>query len=298
MIVKLKAPTKNYIWGGDKLKEKWHKQSDKKIAESWELSFCKGDESVVAEGKFAGKKLSDVTTRKDWGKNCNCFDVFPTLVKLIDAKQNLSVQVHPDDEYALKNEGQLGKTEMWYILDADDGAGLYLGLNKTMTAEEFLQAVKDKTVCNFLNFVPVKAGDTYFVQSGTFHAIGAGVTLLEVQQNSTLTYRVYDFDRVGKDGKPRPLHLDKAMKVGNLNKYIPPDARRGEFLGGCKYFSAYRYSGEKSLCMPDSYLAVTAIDGDVQVDKLLLQQGETAFVSAGEKICVSGGSYVVTCVEG
>lgn len=296
MIAKLNAPLKNYVWGGRKLKTDYGKVSEENVAESWELSFAEGSESVIASGVNAGKTLPEAVTSADLGKNCRKFGRFPVLIKLIDAEQNLSVQVHPSDEYA-ERLGSFGKTEMWHILDAQPGAKLFLGLNRSVTREQFLCAVNGNDALGLLNEVTVSAGETYFVPSGTLHAIGAGITLLEIQQNSTLTYRVYDYGRL-VDGKPRPLHLGQALDVADLNKYEVPNPRRESFLGGCKYFSAYRYKGPRSFCNEDSFSAVTVVEGCIDLNGLILEKGRTAFVSAGESICVQGcGGYVVTCVE-
>lgn len=299
MIVKLKAPLKNYIWGGTKLKTEWSKQTDlPSIAESWELSFVEDAPSVIASGENEGKALPAVATEKDFGENCRKFDFFPTLVKLIDTAQPLSIQVHPNDEYALEKENQLGKTEAWYILDAEKGAYLYLGLNKTLGKTEFMQKVENNTLCDCLNKVPVKKGDVFFVPSGTLHSIGAGITLLEVQQNSTLTYRVYDYDRVDNLGNKRQLHLQKASEVVNLQKYEVPSPERQSFLCGCRYFSAYRYYGEKRFKNSKSFTAVTVTDGQITLSGLPLLKGETAFVSAGETMEIHGnGEYVCVCVD-
>lgn len=297
MILKLQAPLKNYIWGGTKLKTDYGKQCQTNVAESWELSFVPGSESVVASGEYIGKILPEVVTSADLGKNCQQFEVFPTLIKFINAQQNLSVQVHPSDGYAKTYENALGKTEMWYILDAEPNAKLYLGLNQSVTKQQFCEAVQQKRVVELLNAVPVAAGETYFVPSDTLHAIGAGVTLLEIQQNSTLTYRVFDYGRL-VDGKPRQLHLQKALDVANLEKYIVPNPTRESFLGGCKYFSAYRHSGAHTFCNADSFSAITVVEGGINLNGLALLKGETAFVSAGEKAEILGiGSYVITCVE-
>ena len=220
MIVKLNPALKSYLWGGTKLKTDWNKQTDEAtLSEAWELSFHPDGLATVIGGKYDGKPLAEAATRVDWGVNCREFPFFPVLSKIIDSAQALSIQVHPSDEYALEHEGQFGKTEMWYILEADDGAFLYLGLNRTVSAEEFAAAIDSNTVCQLLNRVPVKKGETYFIPSGTIHAIGSGVTLYEVQQNSSLTYRVYDFDRADANGNKRPLHVDKAKAVANLNAY-------------------------------------------------------------------------------
>lgn len=298
MIVKLQAPLKDYIWGGTKLKT-WGKSCElPRVAESWELSFCQDSPSVIASGEHAGETLFSVATEADWGKNCEKFSRFPTLVKFIDAQRTLSVQVHPSDEFALEKENQLGKTEMWYVLEAEEDASLLLGLNCDMTQEQFLQAVKDKTITEHMNRVVVHPGETYFVPSGTLHAIGAGVTLIEIQQNSTLTYRVYDFDRVDDKGNRRELHLEKALQVVNLNKYRVPDPHRDCFLGGCKYFSAYRNSGAMQLCNTDSFTSVSVVNGEISLNGIVAKRGETYFVSAGEKVNIEGfGDYITTCVD-
>lgn len=299
MIVKLQPELKSYLWGGKNLKTVYNKIGDEDIlSESWELSFNPDGPTKIASGKNAGKLLSEVATAADWGENCKCFEFFPVLNKIIDSAQPLSIQVHPSDEYALQNEGQYGKTEMWHILAAEGGAFLYLGLNCDMTEEQFSAAIQNNTVCDFLNKVPVRAGQTYFIPSGTIHAIGAGITLFEVQQNSSLTYRVYDFDHKDKNGNKRQLHLEKAKTVANLKKYTVPDAERGELLGKCKYFSAYRYFGEREVGMPNSFVSITVTEGRIALGELSLNKGESAFLSAGESVQVKGnGSYVVTCVE-
>lgn len=298
MIVKLQPALKSYIWGGTKLNKKWGKSCESNVAESWELSFNPSGYSVIASGEHKGEILADVAGGADLGVNCNGFPFFPVLIKLIDAQENLSVQVHPSDDYALQNEGQFGKTEMWHILEADKNAVIYFGLNRTLSSEQYTQAVQNGTVLNYLNAVPVKKGETYFIESGTIHAIGAGVTLLEIQQNSTLTYRMYDYNRKDKNGLTRELHLDKAMQVANLSKYDIPNPERSGLLGKCKYFSSYLYSQSKEFCFADSFCSVTVIDGKITLADLELNKGETAFISAGERFAAKGsGTYVLTCVE-
>lgn len=299
MIVKLKPALKSYLWGGTKLKKEWNKISANEIlSESWELSFSKDGPSVIDSGENAGKLLCEIADKKDWGDNCKDFEFFPVLNKLIDAAQPLSVQVHPFDEYALEHEGQYGKTEMWHILSAEEGSYIYLGLSKSISVEEFQKAVNNNTICDYLNKVPVSAGETYFIPSGTIHSIGAGITLFEVQQNSSLTYRVYDFDRTDKNGNKRELHVEKAQKVANLSKKEIVHRKKCTLLGKCKYFSAYRYNGGRVLGKKDSFVSVTVVEGSLRLGKLLLKKGETAFISAGEKAQIKGsGSYIVTCVE-
>ena len=299
MIVKLKPALKSYLWGGTKLKAKWNKQTDNAtLSESWELSFHPDGLATVVGGEYDGKPLAEVAARDDWGRNSAEFPFFPVLSKIIDSAQALSIQVHPSDEYALEHEGQFGKTEMWYILEADEGAFLYLGLNRTVSAEEFAAAVDNNTVCSLLNRVPVKKGETYFIPSGTIHAIGAGITLYEVQQNSSLTYRVYDFDRTDANGNKRPLHVDKAKAVANLNAYEVPDPRRDTLLAKCRYFSAYRFADEREVGRDDSFVAVTVTDGSIELNGIALCKGETAFMSAGERARITGkGEYILICVE-
>ena len=214
-IVKLYPECKDNIWGGVKLKEKYGKQTDKNpVAESWELSFHKDGPTRLADGKT----LQESATAAELGANCEGFPFFPMLVKLIDAKADLSVQVHPSDAYALKNENSFGKTEMWYIVEAEQGAGIYLGFKKDTTQAEYEEAIKNHTLTELLNFFEVKAGDCYFIPSGTIHAIGEGCLICEIQQNSNLTYRVYDYGRKDKNGKERekkqiPSRSEKQAQV-------------------------------------------------------------------------------------
>ena len=215
-IEKLFPACKDYLWGGNKLKENYGKQTDlTPCAESWELSFHKDGQTLLVDGT----KLSDKVTAIELGENVTEFSFFPVLIKFIDAAQNLSVQVHPSDEYALKHEDSLGKTEMWYIVEAEEGAGLYLGFNQNVTKEEYEKAIQENRLTDYLNFYKVQAGESYFIPSGTIHAIAKGCLICEIQQNSNVTYRVYDYGRKDKNGKERELHVDKALKVTNLSKH-------------------------------------------------------------------------------
>lgn len=180
------------------------------------------------------------------------------------------MQVHPSDEYALKNEGQFGKTEMWYVIAAEKGAGLYIGFNKTTNKDEVSSKIQDGTIMDILNFVEVKPGDTFFIPSGTVHAIGAGVTVIEIQQNSTLTYRLYDYKRKDKDGKERELHVDKALKVLNYNPYKKPSFP-ANVIGSCKYFTSYIFNAENNSIIharSDSFASITFISGEGNVDDI------------------------------
>ncbi len=209
---------KNYIWGGHNLK-KINKNIPQEItAESWELSTHEDGVSVVSNGELKEKTLNKLINK--YGVEIlgtNVYDKYrdmPILIKFIDAQKDLSVQVHPDDRYAIKYEnGQNGKTEMWYILDAEENSNLVYGLKKGITKESFIKTIDDNIVEECLNYISVNKGDVLNIPAGTVHAIGAGLLIAEVQQKSNLTYRVYDYNRVGNDGKKRELHIDKALKV-------------------------------------------------------------------------------------
>lgn len=298
-IYKLTPATKDNLWGGNKLR-KYGKESDSdRIAESWELSFTTGGEAKIADGR----KMTEVFPRESWGTNCDKFEFFPTLTKFIDAREKLSVQVHPSDEYALKNEGQYGKTEMWYVVEADEGAGLYMGLNRRSDPAEFLERVKDGTVEELLSFVPVKHGDVFFIPSGTIHAIGAGVLIYEIQQNSTLTYRLYDYLRRDKDGNLRELHVEKAMLVSDLDVYKPAPRVENlpEIIGRCDYFETSKYKlnfTKKSFVVDDSsFLAITCVGGEGSINGEPLSLGDTFFCPAGAgeiEVCTDGEIEMIT----
>lgn len=299
MILKLRGAYKEYIWGGDKLIKEFGKAwRGATLAESWELSLNIDGLSVVDGGEYDGLPIDKVITRAQWGANAQRFDFFPVLVKLIDSRQNLSVQVHPDDKFALESDGQYGKTEMWHILSAEPNAQIYLGLRETLTPRQFDECIANGTILDYLNAVTVQEGQTYFIPSGTIHAIGAGVTLIEVQQNSSLTYRVYDYNRLDAQGNPRPLHISKAKQVANLTKYDVPNPARDELLCQCEYFTCYLYLGKRNLFNADSFGSLTVVDGSIAINGAEFCKGQTAFIPAGEQAQVTGnGKYVYTCVE-
>ncbi len=284
-IEKLFPVCKDYLWGGSRLREKYGKQSEKDpIAESWELSFHK-DGLTRLEG---GKTLAETVCEEDLGENCKSFPFFPMLTKLIDAKQNLSVQVHPSDAYALEKENSFGKTETWYIVDAEEGAGIYLGFSKPVTAEEYERAISERRLTELLNFYPVKAGECYFIPAGTIHAIGAGCLICEIQQNSNLTYRVYDYGRKDKDGKERELHVDKALAVTDLSAYryrpLRSHTAEGERLACSRYFTVTEVlvEGEKSLFVDrGSFKCVTCVCGEGKIEGKKIGLGESYFLPAG-----------------
>ena len=216
-VLKLIPACKDYLWGGHRLVDEYNKEYDGDIlAETWELSCHPDGPSRIANGRYAGRTLAEYIEAEGkgvLGTHCRRFRDFPILIKFIDAKQDLSVQVHPDNRYALKNEGQYGKTEMWYVVDAGEEATLYYGFKEEISKEEFAERIQNDTVLDVLNKVPVQKGDVLFIESGTIHAIGADILIAEIQQNSNVTYRVYDYGRVGKDGKKRDLHIEKALAV-------------------------------------------------------------------------------------
>ena len=278
-IEKLYPVCKDYLWGGNKLKESYAKQTDKTpCAESWELSFHKDGLTRLANGKT----LMESVTQADLGENVNGFAFFPTLIKFIDAKQDLSVQVHPSDEYALKNENSLGKTEMWYIVEAEAGAGIYLGFNRDVTEAEYREAIANNTLTQLLNFYEVKAGECYFIPAGTIHAIGKGCLICEIQQNSNLTYRVYDYARRDKDGNLRELHVEKALKVTKLSKH-ENKTLQGETLGVSKYFNVRKLHVKNCVLQanPRSFQCITCVDGQGELDGQRIRKGDSFFVPAG-----------------
>ena len=194
-----------------------------------------------------------------------------------DARQDLSVQVHPSDEYALKHENSFGKTEMWYVVEADEGAGIYLGFKRDVTDAEYREAIKNNALTDLLNFYKVKAGDCFFIPSGTIHAIGAGCLICEIQQNSNLTYRVYDYGRLDKDGKTRELHVDKALKVTSLTKYeakkLDAVSSCGEYLGLSKYFTVKKFSVKDDVILHSdkgSFKAFTCVSGEGYINNEII----------------------------
>lgn len=299
--MKLYPECKSTVWGGVQLREKYGKKSDgENIAESWELSFHKDGETRLEDGRT----LREVATKADLGKNCESFPFFPMLVKLIDAKQDLSVQVHPSDAYALKNENSFGKTEMWYIVGAEEGAGIYLGFQRDVTKEEYERAIAEHTLPELLNFFEVKAGECYFIPSGTIHAIGKGCLICEIQQNSNLTYRVYDYGRKDKNGKERELHVEKALKVTNLSKYtyapLSLDTADGRLLGLSRYFTTTyaEICGEKTLrADKNSFRCVVCVEGEGTVGGKAAAQGDSFFIPAGYGAFTLTGNLRVVIAE-
>lgn len=245
---------KQMPWGGQALNEKYGKHSLFELTgESWEASSHRNGQTRAAEGKYAGMTPGELAAEfgADFLGTRAASKEFPVLFKLIDSKGKLSVQVHPNDEYA-KRDNDNGKTEMWIVLDAEEGAGLWLGFKEPISREKFRECIEKNTLAEVLNFAPCNAGDVFFLRPGLVHAIGEGLIIAEIQQSSDATYRVYDWGRLGVDGKPRALHIEKALDVtdtslaGEKGASLSVDkgACRIDYLSGCRLFGALRASGK------------------------------------------------------
>ena len=299
-ILKLKPFVAHNPWGGTRLREEFDIESDKDpLAEAWVLSCHPNGPDIISGGEFDGRTLKDVLENegKNYiGENCKKFEYFPILIKLIDAHDNLSVQVHPDDDYARRNENQYGKTECWYILDAEDDAEIIYGLSDEITREELRGIIENGTICDHVNHIKVKPGELYYIPSGTVHAICNGILLAEVQQNSDLTYRIYDYDRL-YDGSKRDLHKEKAGDVISLS--VPPtdgkpQGKPEKIDGGTKTLlvknelfntSVVESAGEVSVTAgKDSFVSLVALDGNGVIEKgdtfVTFYKGESIFLPA------------------
>lgn len=311
-IMKLIPTGKDYLWGGTRLRDEYGKKIDMTpLAESWECSVHPDGPSFVANGQYKGKTLKEVLDEHPEYIGTKANGVFPILAKFIDAKKDLSVQVHPDDEYARENENDNGKTEMWYIIDADEGASLIYGFKHKVTKEILERAIERGELDKHLQKVEVHKGDLYFVPAGTVHGIGKGILLAEIQESSNVTYRVYDYDRVDKNGKKRQLHFDKAVQVMDMGvvpdikqkrrmvKYYPGCSR--ELLCRCKYFETERIQVTKGFSFSvreESFQVLMCLDGygQVEVDgdkPVRFTKGETVFLPAGIGRCLIIGDTTV-----
>lgn len=298
--MKLKAAVSPNIWGGTRLITEYGIKTGKKnAAEAWMLSCNKDGYSVVENGSYAGKTLQELFEADK--TICGCrgseFDKFPVLIKFIDAQGDLSVQVHPDDEYAaFIGEGD-GKTEAWYILDCDEGAELIVGFKKEISEHEFLASIENGTLIDYVQKFKVKKGDFFYIEAGTLHAICAGVLLAEVQQNSNTTYRVFDYNRL-ENGKPRKLRVDDALEVTKREPYRPSrslepakDIGPGVTytkLVSCDFFTAAVLDIKGSFSgMADSgsFVSILVLEGGATLvcagETLMFAKGESVFIPAG-----------------
>ena len=300
-ILKLKPVCKDYIWGGRRLIEEFGINYDKKIlAEAWMLSCHPDGMSTLENGENLANYIKNHGT-EILGTNCKNFRDFPIIIKFIDARENLSVQVHPPDDYALAHEGQFGKCEMWYVLDADENSVLWCGFNKKISRDEFTARIKNNSLVEVLNAVPARRGDVIFIPAGTIHAVGKGVLIAEIQQNSNVSYRIYDY------GRNRPLHIDKALDVTNLN----PAILRGEsypHLAACDYFVVDKLtldgkilSEARGVVDEKTFLSVLILGGEGKIscggEEYFYRKGDSFFLTAGAgewKICGSCDALLTT----
>lgn len=300
----LKPVMKDYIWGGTRLKTDFGFETDKDIAaEAWVLACHKDGTNTVANGLYKGKSFDEVL--RLWGKN----ETFPILIKLIDAKDRLSVQVHPDDEYAMKFEGEPGKTEMWYIVDAEEDACLAYGFNRKIEKAEFEKRIKNNTLDEVINYVPVKKGDVFFITAGTLHAIGKGILIAEIQQNSNTTYRVSDYGRLGADGKPRALHIEKALDAtvtdvpslpyGNVGETESFEGYTARALAECEYFKVQSVilDGNIKIGNENSFVSLLVINGNLSLrfkdEEYSLKMGDSVYIPDNIAVELEGKAEII-----
>ena len=293
---------KERIWGGEKLKSLINKQCNlETIGESWELSDLEGDISVVANGALKGKTLRELLVEyksamvgdKIYSQFGN---KFPLLIKFIDAKKDLSIQLHPNDKLAKERHDSFGKTEMWYVMDAESDAKLIVDFKSGVTLASYLKNLKEKTLPNILNFEKVKKGDAYFIETGRVHAIGAGVLLAEIQQTSDITYRIYDWDRLDTSGNSRELHTELAMDAIDFNMEKKFKATYSKIenetnpIINCPYFTTSYLAVTKTISKANniySFLIYICVSGRVTISgnnvETYLKTGETVLVPASVK---------------
>lgn len=298
--LRLSAEPHTALWGGSRLRTRYGKEGPDLLAETWELSVRDDCMSVIQNGPLAGQPLSAAVGEE--GR-------FPLLVKFIDANLPLSVQVHPGDAYAAAHERDGGKTELWYIVEADPGARLILGLREGVTTEDFAEALRAGEPAPLLREVEVHAGESYFVPAGLLHAIGspagAGILLAEIQQNSALTYRVWDYARRDADGNLRQLHTDRALDV--IHPYTDAEIEALQFTRSCdlpgecictaEYFSVSRLTGSADFTVTDRFLSLLCLEGESILscggERYAVRPGESWYLPAGLGDCHLNGSAVV-----
>jgi len=299
--LKFEPILKDKIWGGSRLRTVLNKSNaSDKCGESWEISAVEGNISVVSNGFLAGNNLQELIEvymgDLVGDKIYDQFGIeFPLLIKFIDANDSLSIQVHPDDEMARRRHNAYGKTEMWHIVEANEGAELISGFNKELTKEIYLDHLKNKTLREILNFEKVQAGDVFFMPAGRVHAIGPGILLAEIQQTSDVTYRIYDWDRVDDQGKSRELHTDMALDAidfKHYNKYRTDYETELNFttnLADCNYFTTglvyFNQPVEKDYNFIDSFVIYMCLEGSFdfvsdQVKPMTIHAGESVLIPA------------------
>ena len=309
-LFKFEPLLKQTIWGGDKIVTFKHLESDlDSVGESWEISGVPGDESVVANGEYKGKTLNEVLAEmKDklvGADNYKRFgDRFPLLIKFIDARQDLSIQVHPDDETAHRQGKPMGKTEMWYVMDSDENASLKVGLKKKITPEEYAQMVEDDTICDALGNYKVKSGDCFFIPAGRIHAICSGSFIAEIQQTSDVTYRIYDYRRKDKNGNYRQLHTKEAAEaidytvLDNYRTEYTPVKNEATPLVSCPLFTTAVYDLTEPMTLDytelDSFVILIALKGE---GTILTSSGETFSFREGESVLLPATTDMIK-VEG
>ncbi|MCM1132460.1 MAG: class I mannose-6-phosphate isomerase [Ruminococcus flavefaciens] len=300
MIFKLKAPVKDYIWGGTRLSEEYNKPKEgETVAESWELS-CHHDGLSIIDGMDIPLVEYLAEHPEAMGENCRKFDDFPILIKLIDARDNLSVQVHPNEKYAQEHEGEHGKTEMWYIIDCEPDSSIIYGFRDKISKKDFRQAIENNTLLDKLNVVPVHKGDVFLIRAGTLHAIGKGCLIAEIQQSSNVTYRVYDYNR------GRELHIDKALDVTQRTSLPAPEQNHEKnLLAECEYFKVYKedikrkskwHKNEKSfthILILDGYCEIISFYGDGYAQLYSAGKGDSFFLEAGDNWYIKGRCSVI-----
>lgn len=284
---------KEYLWGGSRLKQDYGKADAPDIAaESWELSCHPDGLTRIGNGEFQGATLLNLVQKQGnlWlGRRCR--GELPVLVKLIDAKQDLSIQVHPSDDTACVELGERGKAEMWYVVDCEPHSYIYYGFSRQIDQNELIRRAQDGTICQVLNKVYVSPGDVFYILPGTIHAIGAGNLIAEIQQSSNTTFRVYDYQRVGTDGKQRELHLERAAQVMNYQPVIPKECRANSSavfpdfvlseMFSCPYFRAFRLDIHGSVllnCDEQSFQHILCVEGEAT----LVVQGESYPILCGQ----------------
>lgn len=304
--LKFQPILKERLWGGTKLKDVLGKPIENDITgESWELSTVKGDVSVISNGNLGGTSLQELIDKNPEGvlgkSVVDRFGTdFPILIKFIDAKQDLSIQLHPNDALAKERHDSFGKTEMWYIMDADEDANLIVGFNKDVSKEEYSESIENDTLLDLLNYESVKEGDTFFINTGKIHAIGAGVLLAEIQQTSDVTYRVFDFNRKDKNGNLRELHTEMALDAIDYSKKddfkvaYPNEENVVNEMVDCPYFKTnfleLSQDLELNVSERDSFSIYMCVGGSVEIEN----DNGTAFIQKGETILVPANCNTIT----